>query len=162
MSAPRRSRSPRARQRAASAKQRTGSAKPPTAPANRRSRPATGAVVAFTTAGSRDEAERLAQALVAERLAACVNLVAPISSIYHWRGAVERGEEVLLVIKTRRGLVRRLGARLGELHSYEVPELVVLPIVDGAESYLAWLMAETRATPDRRISARARRRRRRP
>ncbi len=111
---------------------------------------ATDAVVAFTTAGSRDEAERVAHALVAERLAACVNLVAPITSIYQWRGAVERGEEVLLIIKTRRVLVRDLGSRLRELHSYEVPELIVLPIVDGAKSYLGWLLDETRGGKPKR------------
>ncbi len=102
------------------------------------------AVVALSTAGSRGEAERIATALVDERLAACVNLVAPLTSIYRWQGAVERAEETLLVIKTRRALVPRLGARVQELHSYDVPELVVLPIVAGAASYLAWLLGETR------------------
>jgi len=112
-----------------------------------RSRPSArgrGAVVALTTAGSREEAERLAQALIGDRLAACVNLVAPITSIYRWRGAVERAEEVLLVIKTRRTLVPGLGVRLRELHSYEVPELIVLPVADGSENYLEWLREETR------------------
>ena len=94
-------------------------------------------VVALSTAGSRDEAERLATTLVDERLAACVNLVAPLTSIYRWQGVVERAEETLLVIKTRRALVPRLTARVRELHSYDVPELIVLPIVAGAAPYLA-------------------------
>ncbi len=109
--------------------------------------PGARAVVALSTAGSRAEAERLARALVGERLAACVNLVAPLVSIYRWKGAVEQAEEVLLVIKTRRSLIRRLGARIRELHGYQVPELVALPIVAGAPSYLEWLIAETTPRP---------------
>lgn len=104
----------------------------------------TAAVVVLSTAGSQDEAERLATALVEERLAACVNLVAPLTSIYRWRGGVERATEVLLVIKTRRRLVSRLLARLEALHSYEVPEAIVLPIEAGTRAYLAWLMSETK------------------
>jgi periplasmic divalent cation tolerance protein len=102
----------------------------------------------LSTAGSTVEAERLADALVAERLAACVNVVAPLRSIYRWRGAVERADEVLLVVKTRRALVGRVSARIAALHSYDVPEVVALPIVAGARPYLAWLAAET--SPPRR------------
>ena len=101
------------------------------------------AVVVLSTAGSQDEAERIATALVDERLAACVNLVAPMISIYRWHGAVERASEVLLVIKTRRRLAPRLIRRLQALHSYDVPEAIVLPIEAGARRYLAWLLAET-------------------
>ena len=115
----------------------------------------TTAVVVLSTAGSQEEAERIATALVEERLAACVNLVAPITSIYRWQGAVERAAEVLLVIKTRRTSAARLIARLGELHSYEVPEAIVLPIAAGARPYLQWLLGETAP-----VSARARSRRR--
>ena len=107
----------------------------------------TTAVVVLSTAGSQDEAERIATALVEERLAACVNLVAPLTSIYRWRGAVERAAEVLLVIKSRRALASRVIARLAELHSYDVPEAIVLPIASGSRAYLSWLMAETAAPP---------------
>jgi periplasmic divalent cation tolerance protein len=103
----------------------------------------TAAVVVLSTAGSQDEAERIATALVAERLAACVNLIAPLTSIYRWHGAVERASEVLLVIKTRRRLAPRLIRRLEALHSYDVPEAIVLPIETGARRYLAWLVGET-------------------
>ena len=103
----------------------------------------TAAVVVLSTAGSQDEAERIAIALVDERLAACVNLVAPLTSIYRWHGAVERASEVLLVIKTRRRLAPRLIRRLEALHSYDVPEAIVLPIETGARRYLAWLRGET-------------------
>ena len=101
-------------------------------------------VVVLSTASSRAEGDRLANVLVAERLAACVNLVAPITSVYRWKNAIERAEEVLLVIKTRRDLLAPLGARLATLHSYDVPELLALPVVAGARRYLAWLLSATR------------------
>jgi periplasmic divalent cation tolerance protein len=119
----------------------------------------TTAVVVLSTAGSPDEAERIATTLVDERLAACVNLVAPLTSIYRWQGAVERAAEVLLVIKTRKRLVPRLIGRLEALHSYEVPEAIVLPIVAGARPYLEWLLGET-ATPVTRTRTRSGSRRR--
>jgi periplasmic divalent cation tolerance protein len=111
----------------------------------------TAAVVMLSTAGSQAEAERIATALVDERLAACVNLVPQLTSIYRWQGKVERADEVLLVIKTRRSVSARLIARLCELHSYDVPEAIVVPIVAGARPYLTWLLGETAAarTPAR-------------
>ncbi|MCC6763389.1 MAG: divalent-cation tolerance protein CutA [Deltaproteobacteria bacterium] len=105
----------------------------------------TAAVVILSTAGSRDEAERIAAALVEERLAACVNLVDPITSIYRWQGKVARAAEVLMVIKTRRARAARLTARLRALHGYDVPEAIVLPIASGSAPYLRWLAAETSA-----------------
>lgn len=93
----------------------------------------------FVTAGSPEEGERLARALVEERLAACVNRITPVRSIYRWEGKVEQSEEELLVIKTRRGLFERVKKRVQELHSYSVPEIVALPIVEGSEGYLRWL-----------------------
>jgi periplasmic divalent cation tolerance protein len=114
------------------------------------------ATVVLSTAGTRAEAERLAAALVEERLAACVNLVAPLTSIYRWRGRVERAREVLLVIKTRRALVPRLSARVRDLHSYDVPEVIAVPVVAGAAPYLAWLSAEASAAPRTRARRRVR------
>jgi periplasmic divalent cation tolerance protein len=116
----------------------------------------TAAVVVLSTAGSREEAERIAGALVEERLAACVNLVDGLTSIYRWQGTVEHATEVLLVIKTRRASAARLIARLGALHSYDVPEAIVLPIAAGSRPYLQWLLAETTPPPHRRTSARKR------
>ena len=99
----------------------------------------TGAVAVFITASSREEAVRLAEALVAEKLAACVNRVDGVSSVYWWKGKVERAEESLLIAKTRGDLVGKLIARVKELHSYTVPEVIVLPIKEGNPDYLKWI-----------------------
>ena len=99
----------------------------------------TGAAVVLSAVGTREEAERIAQALVDERLAACVNVVPGVLSVYRWKGAVQRGDELLLVIKTRGDAVERLRARLVALHSYELPEVVVLPIAGGHPPYLDWI-----------------------
>lgn len=97
------------------------------------------AVVAFSTVASPEDAERVARALVEERLAACVNVVPGLVSYYRWKGRVERDDELLLVIKTARPRVEAMRARLVELHPYEVPELIVLPVQGGHPPYLAWL-----------------------
>jgi periplasmic divalent cation tolerance protein len=96
-------------------------------------------VVALSTAPSLDKAAELARALVGERLAACVNLVPGVRSIYTWKGELCDDAEVLCVIKTRRDRVEALRARLPALHPYQVPELVVLEIRDGLAPYLAWI-----------------------
>jgi periplasmic divalent cation tolerance protein len=96
-------------------------------------------IVVYVTAGSLAEADRLAQGLVEERLAACVNRIGPIQSVYRWEGKVEQSEEQLLIIKTERGLFSALEKRVRELHSYSVPEIVALPIIDGSQDYLRWL-----------------------
>lgn len=93
----------------------------------------------YVTVGSSDEADRLARALVEERLAACVNRIKAVQSIYRWQGRVEQSEEELLIIKTKKELFDRLKTRVQELHSYSVPEIIALPILEGNESYLKWL-----------------------
>ncbi len=98
-----------------------------------------GFIVVYVTVGSSDEGERLARALVEERLAACVNRVRPVQSIYRWQDRVEQSEEELLIIKTKRELFDRLKRRVQELHSYSVPEIIALPILEGSEGYLKWL-----------------------
>ena len=96
-------------------------------------------IVVYVTVESAEEGKRLASALVEERLAACVNRLGPVQSTYRWKGQVERSEEHLLIIKTSEGLFGRLKKRVQELHSYSVPEVIALPIVDGNEGYLKWL-----------------------
>ncbi len=95
-------------------------------------------LVSITTS-SLEEAERIAEALVQERLAACVNIVPAITSIYRWQGEVHRDSEVLLIAKSRPELFESLAARVKELHSYEVPEIIALPIVAGSKAYLSWI-----------------------
>jgi uncharacterized protein involved in tolerance to divalent cations/8-oxo-dGTP pyrophosphatase MutT (NUDIX family) len=102
-------------------------------------------IVVYVTAGSPAEGDRLARALVEERLAACVNRIAPVQSVYRWEGKLEESEEQLLIIKTRRELFAAVEKRVRELHSYSVPEIVALPIVDGSQGYLRWLGDQTTA-----------------
>lgn len=99
----------------------------------------TDARVALVTAPSPDAAERLVRTLVDERIVACGNIMPGLTSIYHWRGAVERETEVLVVLKTTAAAVPRLLTRVPELHPYEVPELLVLTVVAGHGPYVAWL-----------------------
>jgi periplasmic divalent cation tolerance protein len=96
-------------------------------------------VVAFSTVARAEDALRIAQSLVEQRVAACVNIVTGITSVYRWKGKLEADEERLLVIKTRRDRVESLRGALIALHPYEVPELVVLPVEAGHAPYLAWL-----------------------
>jgi periplasmic divalent cation tolerance protein len=96
-------------------------------------------IVALSTVGAAEDAERIARALVERRLAACVNVVPKVVSVYRWKGEIRRDEEMLLVIKTRRERLDALREALVGLHPYEVPELVALPIEGGHEAYLAWV-----------------------
>jgi periplasmic divalent cation tolerance protein len=95
--------------------------------------------IVLTTAGTRDEAAKIARELVDRRLAACVNVTGPIQSVYRWKGAVESAEEWLLLVKTTHEAVGQVHATIKELHSYELPECVVLPVEGGSQEYLAWL-----------------------
>jgi len=99
--------------------------------------------VVLMTAGSAEEATQLARTLVSERLAACVNIVGPIRSIYRWQGKVEDNSEHLLIAKTCADLVSRLAERVKALHSYQVPEVLALPVLYGWPPYLEWLGQET-------------------
>lgn len=103
-------------------------------------------MVVYITAGSSTEGDRLARALVEERLAACVNRIAPVHSVYRWEGKVEQSEEQLLIIKTQKERFPALERRVRELHSYTVPEIIALPIIDGSQDYLRWLSEQTTET----------------
>jgi periplasmic divalent cation tolerance protein len=96
-------------------------------------------VVAFSTVARAEDGERIARALVERRLAACVNVVPGVVSVYRWKGEVCRDQELLLVIKTRRDRLEALRDALVGLHPYDVPELVALPIEAGHEPYLSWV-----------------------
>jgi periplasmic divalent cation tolerance protein len=100
-------------------------------------------IIVFSNCGSAEEAARIARALVDTRLAACVNILPGVQSVYHWQGAVEEAQEWTLLIKTRRPLFDRLSAELRRLHSYHVPEVIAAPVLDGHPDYLAWIDSET-------------------
>jgi periplasmic divalent cation tolerance protein len=96
-------------------------------------------IVVFSTGADENDAERLARTLVEQRLAACVNVVPRVRSFYHWKGGLESADECLLVIKSSRDRFDGLRAALEKAHSYEVPEVLAVPVVDGAPNYLNWL-----------------------
>lgn len=100
-------------------------------------------IVCYITAPSEDEAVRIAHALVESRLAACANIVMNIRSIYFWKGSIEDDAEVLMIVKTRKSLFHKLSEKVKEMHSYDVPEVIALPIVAGSEDYLNWLREST-------------------
>ena len=99
-------------------------------------------IVVLSTCASPEEASQIARALVEKRLAACVNMLPGVRSIYRWKEAVEDEAEILLVIKTSRGLFNQLRIELERMHSYEVPEVIAIPVVEGSERYLAWMDRE--------------------
>jgi periplasmic divalent cation tolerance protein len=100
-------------------------------------------VLALSTAPDADTAARIGRALVQERLIACMNVVPGLTSIYRWNGDVQTDQEVLMLMKTQPGRVNRLRERISELHPYEVPELLVAPVVDGLAPYCRWVRDET-------------------
>jgi periplasmic divalent cation tolerance protein len=103
----------------------------------------TNARIILTTAGSKEEASKIAHALVERRLAACVNIVPQIKSVYRWQGKVETAHEWLLLIKTQAELFERIRDAVKELHSYELPECVMLEVTAGSQEYLDWIDKNT-------------------
>jgi periplasmic divalent cation tolerance protein len=101
-------------------------------------------IVILITTGSPEEGEKIAQALVAEHLVACVNSITGVRSLFFWEGKVQDVAEVLLVCKSRMALMEKIIERVQSLHSYTVPEIVALPIVAGLPSYLAWMKDSTK------------------
>jgi periplasmic divalent cation tolerance protein len=100
--------------------------------------------IVFCTCPDTASAERIADALVGESLAACVNLLPAVTSVYRWQGQVERASEIQLLIKTTAGRLEALGARVAELHPYELPELIAVEARAGLPAYLDWVAAQTR------------------
>ncbi|HVA68937.1 MAG TPA: divalent-cation tolerance protein CutA [Candidatus Binataceae bacterium] len=117
----------------------------------------------IVTAGDERQAASIARTLVDERLAACVNMIGPIRSVYRWRDAVEDESEYLLLVKTRAAMYKRVEARVTELHGYEVPEVLAITPSAGSARYLEWLgesVASPRSASTRTAPARTRARRR--
>ena len=99
-------------------------------------------IVVLSTCDSETKAVELARSLVEQKVAACVNIVPGVISIYRWQGKVENAAEWVLVIKSRRDLFDKLREAIARTHSYEVPEVIALPVVDGSEAYLGWMDRE--------------------
>ncbi|MGA2385419.1 MAG: divalent-cation tolerance protein CutA [Candidatus Bathyarchaeia archaeon] len=104
-------------------------------------------IVILVTAKDKEEAERISQMLLKERLIACANIVSPVTSFFHWGGQTERAAECLVVMKSRMDLFGEVAERVKRLHSYEVPEVLALPIVDGSKAYLEWMSAVLKPKP---------------
>ena len=100
-------------------------------------------IVVLSTAPSVEEARRIAHEVVIDRLAACVNLVTGVVSVYEWENKVQEEPEVLLIMKTRGALARRLTEKIIEIHPYDCPEVVVLPVLDGSKAYFNWIESVT-------------------
>jgi len=100
-------------------------------------------IVIFITAPNEDEAALIARSLVESRLAACANIIRNVRSIYTWQGNIQDDSEVLMMVKTRKGLFKSVSGRVKELHSYDVPEIIALPIIEGSPDYLEWIKTST-------------------
>jgi len=98
----------------------------------------------ISTAGSREEASRIASAIVEDRLAACVNIAGPIESVYRWQGKVERSHEFLMLVKTTSQQSEAVAKRIRELHSYELPEVIEVSVDGGSGEYLKWIADSVR------------------
>lgn len=96
-------------------------------------------IVIFVTAASKKEAECIAQALIKERLAACVNILGGVKSLFRWQGKIDSSNEALLLIKSRKSRLAKIIKLVKSLHSYEVPEIIALPVIAGDKNYLRWL-----------------------
>lgn len=101
-------------------------------------------IVVLVTASSKEEANKIAQGLLEEKLAACVNILTGLESRFWWQGKIDSAKEVLLVIKTRKTLFNKLAKKVKGLHSYTVPEIIALPIINGNKAYLDWINDCTR------------------
>lgn len=105
----------------------------------------TGHIIVYITVPSPEEGKKIAKALVEKRLAACVNIVPGLRSIYHWQEKICDEKELLLIAKTRDSLFERLEHEVKSIHSYKVPEIIALPIVKGSKEYLDWIYENTLA-----------------
>lgn len=105
-------------------------------------------IVIFITASSRDEAKKIGQLLVEENLVACCNILQSVESIFRWQGRLLHEEEVLMICKTREDLFNTVENRVRQLHSYEVPEIIALPISQGSKNYLDWVAQETKTVQE--------------
>ncbi|MFH1778369.1 MAG: divalent-cation tolerance protein CutA [Candidatus Omnitrophota bacterium] len=100
-------------------------------------------IVVYITVPNKKEAENIAKVLVEGKIAACVNILSGVTSIFSWQGKIEKCSELLLIVKTRQRLFKRLAEKVKAIHSYSVPEIIALPIIEGSAPYLNWLRFNT-------------------
>jgi len=103
-------------------------------------------IMVLTTCNSSETSSLIAEALISNKLAACVNIIKGVESVYQWHGKIEHDKEILLIIKTRESLFSRVEQMIQELHSYELPEIIAVPIKTGEKNYLNWIQSATLAT----------------
>lgn len=103
-------------------------------------------IIVLTTCNSSEVASSIAEVLVSNKLAACVNIINNVESVYQWQGKIERDKEILLIIKTRQSLFSQLEQTIQENHDYELPEIIAVPIEAGEQKYLNWIQSATLAT----------------
>ena len=103
-------------------------------------------IIVLTTCNSSEIASSIAESLVSNKLAACVNIINGVESVYQWQGKIEHDKELLLIIKTRQSLFSQLEHEIQELHDYELPEIIAVPIEAGEKNYLNWIRSSTNAT----------------
>ncbi len=102
------------------------------------------AILIYVTVPNADEAQKIADALVSEHLAACANIFPPIKSLYHWEGKIEQSEEIVVIFKTRAALFNEIEERIKLLHSYSMPCILAIPLANVSEPFMRWLQAETK------------------
>jgi periplasmic divalent cation tolerance protein len=100
-------------------------------------------IIILVTASSEEEAKKVAQSLVDKRLAACVNIIKDVQSVFRWKGKILDEKELLLIVKTRKKLYKNVEEEVKNIHSYEVPEVIAFPIISGSKDYLYWIDSET-------------------
>ncbi len=103
-------------------------------------------IMVLTTCNSSETSSLIAEALISNKLAACVNIIKGVESVYQWQGKIEHDKEILLIIKTRESLFSQVEQTIQELHSYELPEIIAVPIKTGEKNYLNWIQSATLAT----------------
>ncbi len=96
-------------------------------------------ILVLVTTANKPEAEKISQALLKEKIIACANIINPVTSFFHWQDKVDRCEECLVIMKSRKDLFAELAERVKQLHSYEIPEVLSFPIIDGSEAYFTWM-----------------------
>jgi periplasmic divalent cation tolerance protein len=107
-------------------------------------------IIAITTTPSKNEAEKIAKTLLEERLIACANIIGPVQSLFWWQSKIDEAQEHLILMKTRKDLFSKLSEKVKALHSYQVPEIIAMPIVEGFKPYLEWLESSLKMDDDRK------------